>query len=417
MNLENLENIVKELHKLNFGEGGLIEFGADYCFARLKENNGMHKVTEVKVCHECDTYCNGKAEFTRISHGTHTFDFLDAHGVGRETVAGWPQVPVLFVMENPNGIDKNDSDKFDKGNAPKRYVKTRWHWIESQYGEPNEEFIFPNHFDGYGRMVYSVIRTFKMANAYVTNMVKCGMTDGKNYLTTNVYPEGIVENCVGNFLQNELKDLCKGGTQKPIVFAFGDRAYSHVKELLNREFQGVEPVLLPHPSPKNPLSKEDRQYILFGKILHALFKNDFYKDAEKPNFRVLLSSKTKNREDFFRSHLILDWDVVENRKTYSDEGEICYEFSKTPEALVLRQRLKKGEKFISWKGKKYPVLRVWTRYTFMDKIEFSVSPYANKGEWFEPDENTREDFQPYRIIKDLAQKYQAGYVPSKHSGQ
>lgn len=31
-NLEKLENIVKELHKLNFGKDGLIKFGEDYEF-------------------------------------------------------------------------------------------------------------------------------------------------------------------------------------------------------------------------------------------------------------------------------------------------------------------------------------------------------------------------------------------------
>lgn len=283
-----LEEIVKKLHARNFGEKGLIRFapdGSDYNFGCL--NNGMHKEAEVEVCHECDTYCNGKAEFARISHGAHTFDFLDAHGVGHETVAGWSQVPVLFVMENPAKTDDNDSAGFDMKHDHKRLVKTRWHWIESQYGEPNEKFIFPKYFDGYW-VIYSAIRTFKMANAYVTNMVKCGMTDGKNYLTTNVYPKGIVENCVGNFLQNELKDLCGDGTYEPIVFAFGKRTYDSIKELLNKGFPEVQPVRLPHPSPNARLSNENRQFILFGKILRTLLLHDFYKGVDEPDFKKLL---------------------------------------------------------------------------------------------------------------------------------
>ncbi len=287
-----LEQIVINLHARNFGEKGLIRFapdGSDYNFGCLKD--GMHKESTVNVCHECDPFCNGKAEFTRISHGAHTFDFLDAHGVGHETVAGWSQVPVLFVMENPAKTDENDSAGFDAKPDHKRLVKTRWHWIESQYGEPNEKFIFPNYFDKYW-VIYSAIRTFKMANAYVTNMVKCGMTDGKNYLTTDVYPEGIALNCAKNFLQNELKDLCGDGTYRPIVFTFGDRTYKSMKELfdkgpLNKEFRGVEPVLLPHPSHRY-LSTENRQLILFGKILRTLLLHDFYKGVDEPDFKKIL---------------------------------------------------------------------------------------------------------------------------------
>ncbi len=60
-----------------------------------------------KVCHHCDRYCTDEAQFTRISHGTHTFDFLDAHEIiGRDTVANWSQKPVLFVMENPSAVGK-----------------------------------------------------------------------------------------------------------------------------------------------------------------------------------------------------------------------------------------------------------------------------------------------------------------------
>ena len=318
--LEKLEEIVRELHKINFGDEGLIGFNTncfdDYNFDCLKSGKHFEKTDEHNFsvcmnenCKKCERSLavskneSGEQtlEFTSVTHGAHTFDFLDAHKQSHDTVENWSQNPVLFVMENPALPDDHYVDS-EHG----RKVSEWWYWVNGQYNEPNSSFVYPKYFaqKGYGWMIYSAIRTFQMANAYVTNMVKCGMTnccEKKNYLTTDEYPGGITVNCVDNFLKRELDCLRdENKTQKVIVFAFGERSYAFLKEKWQKELKDktISLYLLPHPA--NRLANDYRKYVLFGKILRALIQNDFYKNVTaKPNFEAILSAD--NDENFEES--------------------------------------------------------------------------------------------------------------------
>lgn len=412
-----LEAIVKNLHSLNFGKDGLIEFAPDeknYNFKHfIEEEKGTHDNKKITVCRKCDG-CElvqedgTKCVFTRITHGTHTLDFLDAHGVDHDTVAAWSQKPVLFVMENPGAVDGGDLPLY-KG----KYISKSWYWVMGQCGEPNDKFIYPRFFvrKEYGWMIYSVIRTFRMANAYVTNAVKCGMkNDEKSYLTTDKYPDGIAQKCVENYLKREL-DCLRGGNkdEKVIVFAFGIRAYSCVKNLL-----GVNPILLPHPSPKNHLSDENRQYVMFGKILRTLLKNHFYEGVEtKPNFEEILINDIDIEPEESREEACIailkeiERDVVKSKK-YNEA--IGYEITHVKgvngvtsdelETLVLRQMVN---------GKK-----VWVRYWFLtntDQIEIAC---RTTGRWSCPED---KNFPAYQLIEKFVEKYQEKYGNANASDQ
>ncbi len=439
---QNLENIVKELHKLNFGKGGLIEFapdGSDYDFKRLED--GKHKFdTEPDLCTLCDG-CDlvqedgTKCVFTRITHGTHTFDFLDAHGVDHKETAGWSQKPVLFVMENPGAIEEKRDRKVGT-----RYVSRLWYWVMGQYERPNDKFIYPNFFvqKEYGWMIYSAIRTFQMANAYVTNMVKCGMKieeekDKKSYLTTDEYPSKIVDTCIAERLKAEL-DCLRGenGEENVIVFALGERAYYHLKKELKEGLKDekVSLYLLPHPA--NRLANDYRKYVLFGKILRALVQNHFYKGVEKPDFEAILAADAEETEPrMSRKEFCIQFlkdKGIKKSKEYPET--IGYEIIQAkdsngavadePEAVVLRQKVNGPD--IPREEENYPVQRVWVKYTFSThRIEFSVSKYssgATESKWIYPkDEDILKKFQPYITIKEMAEAYRKEYEPSNKSDQ
>ena len=421
-----LENVVKELHKLNFGENGLIRFasdGSDYNFHRLE--NGKHKFdAEPKICTLCGG-CEGGAQFTRITHGTHTLDFLDAHGVDHDTVVAWSQKPVLFVMENPGAVDGGDL-QLDCG----RYISGRWYWVMGQYGEPNGKFFYPQYFvqKEYGWMIYSVIRTFKMANAYVTNMVKCGMKSGeKNYLTTDEYPNGIAQKCVEKYLKREL-DCLRGGNhgEEVIVFAFGERTYYRLEEDLKDE--NISLYLLPHPA--NRLANDYRKYVLFGKILRGLLQNHFYDDVkEKPDFEAILVADVDENETEknFEELCIEELERIckengnyelKKRKSYDpnrDNKVVCYTFTVNAddetESLILRHATE-----VSVNETLYKVS--WAEYRFDDK---SIRLYAGKANsanvWIKEKDADKTKFPIYRIIKAFAEAYQTKYESPNGSNQ
>ena len=421
-----LEAIVKNLHSLNFGKDELIEFAPDekdYNFKRfIEEEKGTHgnkKITVCRKCGGCDLVQEDgtRCVFTRITHGTHTLDFLDAHGVDHDTVVAWSQKPVLFVMENPGAVDGGDL-QLDCG----RYISGRWYWVMGQYGEPNGKFFYPQYFvqKEYGWMIYSVIRTFKMANAYVTNMVKCGMVSEeekskKNYLTTDEYPNGIAQKCVENYLKREIN--CLRGENKGenvIAFAFGERTYYHLKEALKDDLKSgkISLYLLPHPA--NRLANDYRKYVLFGKISRALLQNHFYDGVkEKPDFEAILAADTyeepkESREEACIALLKeIERDIVKS-KEYKEA--IGYEITHVKgvngvtsdelETLVLRQMVN---------GKK-----VWVRYWFLtntDQIEIAC---RTTGRWSCPED---KNFPAYQLIEKFAEKYQEKYGNANSSEQ
>lgn len=144
-------------------------------------------------------------------------------------------------------------------------------------------------------MVYSAIRTFKIANAYVTNMVKCGKSDDKEgYLTTDEYNPSVIDKCIETILTQEI-DAVRGGDseQSVILFACGDRVYDKLKEKLKEKENRLGKCSiykLPHPASR--LQNNYRKFVLFGQIYSALLENNFYeKNADMPNITELLAAK------------------------------------------------------------------------------------------------------------------------------
>lgn len=93
----------------------------------------------------------------------------------------------------------------------------------------------------YGELVESAILTFKLKNAYLTNLVKCGLNDENNhYKGIGSINEECIKNCVNEYLINEIEIV------KPnVIFTFGSNAYKYTDKFLGDKYKIVG---LPHPA-------------------------------------------------------------------------------------------------------------------------------------------------------------------------
>lgn len=135
-------------------------------------------------------------------------------------------------------------------------------------------------------MVYSLIDLFKLGNAYVTNVVKCGMNDGKGngYLDTRYYNPECIKSCLETVLLEEVTALTKNQGENPlIIFAFGTRTYKLINEAMDLpSFSGIKKNtrLIEMPHPACFLNNDFRPHIIFGQAYFAL-KKPIPKEADQ----------------------------------------------------------------------------------------------------------------------------------------
>ena len=89
----------------------------------------------------------------------------------------WSNDGVRFVYESPS-IDYKDSKERPlyrevRGGTHVKRPTQQWYWIHHEW----ESGEFPYGFRGraYTELILGTIKTFQLANVYITNLVKCGM--------------------------------------------------------------------------------------------------------------------------------------------------------------------------------------------------------------------------------------------------
>ncbi|MBP0990183.1 MAG: hypothetical protein J5874_03280 [Oscillospiraceae bacterium] len=302
---------VKALHRLNFTEIIKIQ-DFDNDFALNEEyydfdnyispgtnKNGRFKSVVESCCDICrkgvlekedswtrsdkDAYDRYYKDFKLkyVSHGSHSVDFLNAAGVNIvEECADWNDVPVLFLLENPS-LNYEIYQECPNG----KYPTNTWYWIHRRLEKPSNVHLDDYLVQGfYGRMVYALICEYCLLNAYMTNVVKCGLSgeykDGKeSYLGTSWYDRTCIKSCFENVLLKEIKCLTKGFDRLKIV-AFGSNAYKLIENCLTERASDrssiineikVQLVQLPHPSSR--IKTLYRRYAVKG-IMNDLLYND-----------------------------------------------------------------------------------------------------------------------------------------------
>lgn len=308
MDVKQLLDNVKQIHRINFQDIITID-GYDENFAFNDKyydiENQRFRNQVISCCHRCeekncntvivDGNSNSKEykyqsyKLENVSHGSHTIDFLNASGLTENDIiqkfkTGWDDTPVLFLMENPS---VNYHNMYHICND--KYPTNAWYWI---YGK--KELLDNNDLDDYlkqgwyGDMVYALLNYYKLSNAYLTNIIKCGMNNkgsfeneeeaykNEKYLGTKLYKEQCKKTCMTNILANEIKCLTNNSNKLKVI-AFGKNSYSLAKEFFQYNDDetvsklNIQLVQLPHPSSR--LSNIYRKYIVKG-IMKDLLSDD-----------------------------------------------------------------------------------------------------------------------------------------------
>lgn len=331
MNFDKVYENVRNLHKINFTEIlSISDYDDDFSLSDKyydftedgnKYKNGRFKSEIKSCCHKCDS-CNSirddvsKLDFEKyknfrlenVSHGSHTIDYLHAAGFDETHIISmfreddWIDTPVLFLMENPS-IDYEIYEKVEG-----KYPAKTWYWIHRKLNKPDYMIHNLDNYlvqGKYGEMVYALICKYKLANAYLTNVIKCGMNNkndpnfkNEGYLSTWWYKDECKRTCINEILSKEIKMLRDGYSQMK-VFAFGSNAYwlakdyfqnSSSKTLENLDIQLVQ---LPHPSSR--LSNNYRKYVVDGILKDVIYNHKF------PLTKNTLPTKEKIHESLVKA--------------------------------------------------------------------------------------------------------------------
>lgn len=267
-----MKEIASALKRINFSD--LIQLDhkdpANYSIAEYRRS-GSHHPNILKYCTACEegginnaTDGSGLA-LKNISHGAHSEDFISA--LERSPAINiWHNQPVLFVFETPSTNYGNLYQTVQIGLYTKRPAQ-EWYWVHGAHPCRG----YPDSFAGgrYGDLVRSVILTFRLSNAYVTNLVKCGMNDpeGKRFVGIGAFPENCIRTCFKNFLSREIDVL-----QPRVVFAFGSAVEQWLIRLLP---QGTPIQQIPHPAGRRR-GFRDQYYeaLYFWLIARALVRTE-----------------------------------------------------------------------------------------------------------------------------------------------
>lgn len=317
-----ISEIVKKLHEINFNENnGIIKYRDKVppidAAPKLKKGN------IIGCCRLCESSGNDNFEIDKkdkpnlinenfklnnVSHGTHTVDFLSAiSDVNiKEKIEEWKNdTPVLFVLENPS-LDYEIYDYIGDDYNGKRPAK-EWYWIHARddWKVTFDDCCKDENLgqSKYGEMIMSLICQYELANAYVTNIVKCGLSDAKyckeekNNVKENEalnlihYTNKCKRMCVENIFLKEIQALRNKKDKPVIIFAFGERPYSLLNDFLSysetarNELAGMKYVLRQLPHPASRMKNSYRKHVLKG-IVSESINCEKYKIADGKKFTI-----------------------------------------------------------------------------------------------------------------------------------
>jgi hypothetical protein len=268
--------MLQKLKELNFND--LLILDTDVSKYDFNEyiKNGCHKIKG--FCTKCEekgiNFCPDDENYKlqAISHGSMSNDFILALKNEKIDTSNWKNDGVLFIMEGPSNIYDFYEEK--EYNGFKKYPSVEWYWIHDN----QDKYIYPDYFKGgeYGRFFNSIIFTFELKNAYLTNFVKCGLNDKDgNYKGINDYNQECVKYCFNEYLLREIEIL------KPkIVFCFGSNPENYLWNNYPKEYP-FHVISLPHPAGQRRGFKDVfYRHLYFNLILEGLFKSGIYSFEE-----------------------------------------------------------------------------------------------------------------------------------------
>ncbi len=276
-----------ELKKINFGQIIRIkENPEEYSYSKCNSNGG-HEIEG--FCTSCEEkgfhrgHDDQNFKLQNISHAAHSENFLQATNFQEDSIP-WNYSPVMFLMEGPS----KDYDIFlEKSfNGITKYPSRHWYWIHGD----KSPLKYPEAFKGreYGTLFNSIIYTFRLRNAYLTNLVKCGLNGESNtFRGIGSYNWKCVWNCFQTILEKEIIAL-----QPKIIFCFGSLVQQKITNFLGGGYPNLI-VGLPHPASGRRGFKDDYfRHLYFSIINESLYQSSVItKEESLRNFDLFLSRK------------------------------------------------------------------------------------------------------------------------------
>ncbi len=211
-----------------------------------------------------------------ISHGATSNDIFEASDKNITKLDKyWKDEGVIFIMESPSADRGGFYEKNTFDGITKKPTK-EWYWVHYK----QDKFGYPQEFKGgrYGSLFNSIIYTFKLKNAYLTNLIKCGMNnENGKFKGIDFFNGGCIDNCFNRFLSEEIRII-----DPKIIFCFG----SLVLNNFNSHFKNrdIKVVGLPHPAGRRRGFKDEYyRHLYFSIILEGLYDSGVYSMEEAKN--------------------------------------------------------------------------------------------------------------------------------------
>jgi hypothetical protein len=246
-------------------------------------------------CVRCEkagyNYCptDKNFELKNISHGSAADDILLATHQNDIDFSGWHNDGVLFLMEGPSkNYDIYEEIEF---NGFKKKPTKLWYWIHQEQNKGS----YPEEFKGgtYGTLFKSIIFTFKLRNAYLTNLIKCGLNDtNDNYKPLSDYDPKAIKTCYDSYLKKEIEYI-----DPKVIFCFGSKVYKFLWEQYATEKFPWIVIDLPHPARgQNGFSNNLFRHSYFSMIIEGLYESKIITadEAEQRYGEFLKLSDRKN---------------------------------------------------------------------------------------------------------------------------
>ncbi len=284
----------KELNQLNFNDLLILDssINIDSYDFNVYLTNEKHLITgyctrcESKGCNKCPE--DDSFELKNISHGASSDDVLLATKQNSTDFSGWHNEGVLFLMEGPSkGYDIYEEVEFNGYlKRPTQY----WFWVN----DDQEKLSYPQEFKGrvYGSLFNSIIFTFRLKNAYLTNLVKCGLNDANDgFKGIGKYSTESIDTCYENILLKEIEIV------KPkVIFCFGSKVYNFLyRKYFDEKFPWIV-ISLPHPARgQQGFSHELFRHLYYSMILEGLYESGIITIEEaKEKYGDFLSLSNRN---------------------------------------------------------------------------------------------------------------------------
>jgi hypothetical protein len=279
-----MSDLLRELNFRDLISVGVTDIDA-YTFDKYRQNGFEHKPID-GYCTACEekgfniSKDDESYQLTNISHGAHTSDFLLALK-DKIDISGWHQQPVMFVYETPSKDYRVFKEVSYKGFN--KHPSKDWYWIHTD----QEPVSYPEKFKGgvYGEFVLSALMTFRLANAYITNLVKCGMNDKQdNFKGLLSFKNECISECYSRFLEKEI------GVLKPvIIFAVGSAVEGQVKSFVKDTIYVQQ---LPHPAGRQRGFRDEYYKVLyFWLVVRGLHKTGVIQTDEAGKLATLFLAK------------------------------------------------------------------------------------------------------------------------------